>query len=308
MSEKYKYHYTPYKGWINDPNGLIYKDGVYHLYFQYNPLSPEWGNICWGHATSEDLMNWTTHGKVLEPDEHGMVFSGSAVAAGDDIYYFYTAAEEKHFTQRMAVSHDGGYTLIKDDDFEIPVICPENRDPKVIYHRESGAYVMILWLEDNDFAILRSESVNGRYVMSQRLTLPDGFECPNLFECDGMWFIWTADGFYYPGTFDGYEFKWNGIKHAAYDDRIPYAAQIFSGTDRLIMIPWLRTPPVDGIWTGMMGIPRILGTKRDGCADNDALLTQTAVFSDSDVITDAGVTEITSHERTVLSVAQKNLL
>jgi fructan beta-fructosidase len=84
-------------------------------------------------------------------------------------------------------------------------ICGENRDPKVIWHGQSGAYVMILWLEDNDFAILRSEDISGSFRMTQRITLPHGFECPNLFQIGDNWFIWTAGGYYYPGSFDGYD-------------------------------------------------------------------------------------------------------
>ena len=133
---------------------------------------------------------------------------------------------------------------------------------------------MCLWLEENDFAIFRSDKVDGRYEMTQRFTLPGGFECPNLFECGDSWFIWTADGYYYPGTFDGYRFVWNGVRHEAYRDKIPYAAQIFSGTPRCIMIPWLRTPTVADKWTGMMGIPRLLEavenkTYRRAASQND---------------------------------------
>lgn len=318
---RYRYHFTTYNGWMNDPNGLIFHNGEYHMYFQYNPDSVEWGNICWGHAVSNDLMNWHMEGVVLRPDEHGMIYSGSAIADGDTIYYFYTAALKGHFTQRLAVSHDGGYTLQKDPDFEVGTICPENRDPKVIYHKDSNAYIMCLWLEGNDFAILRSVKADGKYKMTQRFTLPGGFECPNLFECGDSWFVWTADGYYYPGTFDGYEFHWNGIRHAAYRDKIPYAAQIFSGTDRCIMIPWLKTPTVDDRWTGMMGIPRMLEAVADKTENRnepqtdrkDRLLKmipmvngishiQTDSESSDDVIRDLNVTEITDTDKTRLSV------
>ena len=292
---------------MNDPNGMIYKDGVYHLYFQYNPDSVKWGNISWGHAVSADMLTWEYRGVVMEPDEHGMIFSGSAIDCGEDIYYFYTAAKEGNFTQRMAVSHDGGYTLEKDPDFEIPAICPANRDPKIIYHSASSAYVICMWLEGNDFAIMRSEDIRGPYVLSQRLTLPGGFECPNLFECDGIWFIWTADGFYYPGSFDGYTFRWNGIRHEAYADKVPYAAQIFSGTDRTIMIPWLRTPSVGDQYAGVMGIPRILScenrtTDAEDPARMDALLCQKAVFTDEYTIKDCNITESLEDGGTLLHV------
>ena len=81
----YKYHFTTGLGWMNDPNGLIYHNGIYHMYFQYNPDRLDWGDIGWGHATSTDLLNWQNHGLVMEPDEHGMIFSGSAISVGDAI-------------------------------------------------------------------------------------------------------------------------------------------------------------------------------------------------------------------------------
>ena len=299
---KYEYHFTPYEGWMNDPNGLILSNGIYHMYFQYNPHSPKWDHISWGHETSVDLQNWEMHGTVLTPDEHGMIFSGSAIAVGEMLYYFYTAAEDGHFTQRMAVSRDGGYTLEKNADFEIPTICAENRDPKIFWHEETKAYIICLWLEKNDFAILRSEQIDGKYELTQRFTLPQGYECPNLFCCDGTWFVWTADGYYYPGSFDGYNFLWNGIKHEAYADKIPYAAQIFSGTEDIIMVPWLRTPTVDEKWTGMMGIPRKLCTLRK---ENDIFLRQLPLIRKGQEIRDGNVTERTLQEDTVLSVEWK---
>ena len=72
-------HFTAERGWINDPNGLFYRDGVYHLYFQYNPFNTSWQNMSWGHAVSTDLLHWEQKDSVLFPDEHGMMFSGCAV-------------------------------------------------------------------------------------------------------------------------------------------------------------------------------------------------------------------------------------
>ena len=305
MGISYRYHYTPYSGWINDPNGLIYADGIYHMYFQHNPDAPVWGSIGWGHAVSDDLVNWKNCGEVLRPDSFGMIYSGSAVAAGSDIWYFYTAADNstdsRHYTQRTAVSHDGGYTLTKTGKCAADTICGENRDPKVIWHGQSGAYVMILWLEDNDFAILRSEDISGSFRMTQRITLPHGFECPNLFQIGDNWFIWTAGGYYYPGSFDGYEFRWSGIVHRAYADDIPYAAQVYSGTgEDVIMIPWLRIPAAEPSWCGVMGIPRKLGCVSE---NGDIKITQRAVFTDENEITDGNITETMTEGGTVLKVA-----
>ena len=298
----YKYHFTTGLGWMNDPNGLVYHNGIYHMYFQYNPKRLDWGDIGWGHATSSDLLNWQNHGLVMAPDEHGMIFSGSAISVGEVIYCYYTAAPVGNlFTQRLARSYDGGMTLVRDDSFVVETICRENRDPKVFYHEQTSAYIMILWLEENDFAILRSTPPDGHFEMSQRFTLPGGFECPNLFEIDGVWFMWTADGYYYPGTFDGLEFKWNGKRHSAFADKIPYAAQVFSGTKDVILIPWLRIPDKNPPekWNGAMGIPRKLSAIKTA---DDALIQMTATFTEATDITDGNIREYTTQDRTFLHV------
>ena len=84
--EKYRpvYHHTPAYGWMNDPNGMFYKDGTYHLYFQHNPYGSVWGNLSWGHSTSTDLVNWTFEGDPVMPDAWGLIFSGSAVVDKDN--------------------------------------------------------------------------------------------------------------------------------------------------------------------------------------------------------------------------------
>ena len=182
-------HFTVQTGWINDPNGLVYKDGYFHLYFQYNPCDIAWENMCWGHAVSRDLLHWTQQDTVLYPDEHGTVFSGSGVVnehgmlglPESALLFFYTAAgacnrwcENDNSTQRLAYSLDGGATLQK-MNWELATICKENRDPKVFWHEESRAYVMVLWLEKNDFGILRSDDLRN-WRMTDRLTLDQAWE------------------------------------------------------------------------------------------------------------------------------------
>ena len=79
--EKFRsiYHHTPVYGWMNDPNGMFYKDGVWHLYYQYNPYGSQWENMTWAHSTSTDLIHWKNHGEVIQPDALGTIFSGSSV-------------------------------------------------------------------------------------------------------------------------------------------------------------------------------------------------------------------------------------
>ncbi len=289
-----KIHFTAEKGWINDPNGLVYKDGIYHLYFQQNPSGIQWGNISWGHATSRDLLNWTQHETVMYPDKYGMIFSGSGIVntrsllnlPKDCLLFFYTAAggstkesEGRLFTQRMAYSLDNGETFIKYPDTIIGTIEDENRDPKVFWHEESNAYICVLWLKENDFAILRSSNLKN-WEQTQTLTLEDAWECPDLFKLncdngDAKWVFWTADGFYFTGTFDGYTFKSDGIRQMAYHTKIPYAAQTYSNvSNRTITIPWLRLKSTAEGYCGAMGIPCELSLTYK---DNRYILKQTPV-------------------------------
>ena len=139
-------HFTADTGWINDPNGLIYEGGIYHLYFQYNPFNIAWNNMSWGHAVSRDLLHWKQEDTVMFPDGSGTIFSGSAIANDrgllglprDAMLFFYTAAggsnewsRGQYFTQKIAYSLDGGSTLTKIAEPCLPTVCPENRDPKV---------------------------------------------------------------------------------------------------------------------------------------------------------------------------------
>ena len=255
-------HFTPQTGWMNDPNGLVYAEGVYHLYFQHNPFDVQWENMSWGHAVSRDLLHWEQKDDVLFPDETGTMFSGSGIVNDrkmlglpeDALVFFYTAAGNnnkwsagKQFTQRIAYSTDGGETLHKIDKSVLPTVCKENRDPKVFWHEKSGAYIMTLWLEENDFGIFRSTDLLN-WEQTDRLTFKEAWECPDLVclkdeKGNETWMFWSADGFYFWGEFDGYQFQTDGVRHAAYINKIAYAAQTYSNTgNRVISVPWLRFP------------------------------------------------------------------
>ena len=146
------YHHTPTYGWMNDPNGMFWKDGVWHIYFQRNPYGSQWENMTWGHSTSTDLMHWTFQGDAIEPDAWGTVFSGSAAVdkegtAGlgkDAVVALYTSAGESQ-TQSMAYSTDGGMTFTKHKGN--PVITgsvPDFRDPNVFWNDDIRKWNMIL--------------------------------------------------------------------------------------------------------------------------------------------------------------------
>lgn len=285
-------HFTPSYGWMNDPNGLVYHDGIYELYYQHNPRGIDWNCMTWGHARGTDLLHWEDLGDVLEPDENGLMFSGCAIRNDrgllglpkDALLFFYTAAghssresKGKPYTIRLAYSTDGGKTLIKKDGIceagEImETLAAENRDPKVFWHEESGAYILVLWIENSDFGIWRSEDLE-QFTMTQRVTLESGYECPDLFRLpvistkeggretgEEKWVFWTAHGYYYVGSFDGYEFHQEQERRCASqmgpDVVLPYAAQTFSGPEKVLSVSWLRTKCVGGRTTGMMSIPK----------------------------------------------------
>lgn len=151
------YHHTPMYGWMNDPNGMFYKDGVYHLYFQYNPYGSMWANMTWGHSTSTDLTHWTYEGTAIVPDAWGAIFSGSCVVDKDNtagfgkgaVVAFYTSAKSTPWgdiqSQSMAYSLDNGKTFIKYEHNPILTSTERDfRDPKVFWYAPGKHWVMML--------------------------------------------------------------------------------------------------------------------------------------------------------------------
>ena len=276
-------HFTADRGWINDPNGLVYHNGMYHLYFQYNPMNTQWQNMSWGHAASSDLLHFKQLDTVMYPDESGAVYSGCGIVnekgmlglPEDALLFYYSAAgginpwsEGTAFTQKIAYSTDEGTTLTKIPDPTIGVIRQDSRDPKVFWHEESSAYIMVLWIQGNEFGFFRSENLKD-WKKTDSIILPEAWECPDLYrlDCEGekVWVFTSADGFYYIGEFDGYTFSTDGVQKKAYRTKLPYAAQSYSGVqDRVIAVPWLRTLNKGRLYTGMMGIPRELKLVKRG--------------------------------------------
>ncbi|MCD7736158.1 MAG: glycoside hydrolase family 32 protein [Lachnospiraceae bacterium] len=278
-------HFTAERGWINDPNGMVYHNGVFHLFFQYNPADTKWGNMSWGHAVSTDFLNFLQTDTVLLPDEHGAVYSGSGIVnehgmsefPENALVFFYTAAggetpwsEGRAFTQRIAVSTDGGRTLKKLPREAVGVTGRDSRDPQVFWHDASKGYIMALWIQGEEIALLRSENLQD-WEMTDRFSLPGAFECPNLICLQAQekkqWVLVVADGSYYFGEFDGYRFASDGVRRSTYLTALPYAAQAAFVEDppeaeRAVLIPWLRTRNSGKLYTGAMGLPRELGLVR----------------------------------------------
>ena len=151
--EKYRpaFHHTPQYGWMNDPNGMFYHDGVYHLYYQFNPYGSMWGNMHWGHSTSTDLVNWEHHPVAIAPDQWGTIFSGSAVVDKDNTSGFGKDAVVAMYTscsltqkQSIAYSTDGGLTFTKYNGNPVIQAPQECRDPKIFWNDETQCWNCVL--------------------------------------------------------------------------------------------------------------------------------------------------------------------
>ena len=222
------YHHTPTYGWMNDPNGMFYKDGVWNIYFQHNPFGSQWENMTWGHSTSTDLMHWKFEGDAILPDALGTIFSGSAVVdknntagfgAGAVIAYYTSAGKVQK--QCMAVSTDGGKTFKKDVDNPVLVSnIPDFRDPHVFWYEPESKWILIV-SEKQHMKIFSSKNLRDWTFESdfgEGYGSHDGvWECPDLLDMkNGKWVLVCninpggpfggSATQYFTGTFDGHKF------------------------------------------------------------------------------------------------------
>ncbi|HGJ64608.1 TPA: glycoside hydrolase family 32 protein [bacterium] len=267
--EKYRpqFHFTAKTNWLNDPNGLIYYKGEYHLFFQHNPEGINWGNMTWGHAISPDMIHWKQIDHAIYPDKLGTIFSGSGVVdwnntaefkTGDEdvLVCIYTSAgdcvEPKvPFTQSIAYSNDKGRTWQKyTGNPVLEHIVGSNRDPKVIWHNPTEKWIMALFLDGNDYALFSSPNLK-EWTRICDLRLPDTGECPDIFELpvDGdpnnkKWVFWGANGNHYIGSFDGQTFTPESDLMKPDFGANFYAAQTWSdipeSDGRRIQIAWMN--------------------------------------------------------------------
>ncbi|MGD0088926.1 MAG: glycoside hydrolase family 32 protein [Planctomycetota bacterium] len=256
-----QFHFSPRKNWTNDPNGLVFYKGEYHLFFQHNPTDINWGNMTWGHAVSPDLVHWEQLPNAIEPDGLGTIFSGSAVVdwsntagfqKGDEktIVAIYTAAG-KPFTQCIAFSNDCGRTFVKyEKNPVLPHTIGDNRDPKVVWYEPGKKWIMVLFKDGNVYAFFSSPDLKA-WTHLQDITVPGCGECPDFFEMpvDGdknnkKWVFTAANGHYLSGAFDGQKFTYEGTPQAADHGKNYYAVQSYSDipeTDgRRIQISWMN--------------------------------------------------------------------
>ena len=184
----FSYHYAPRFGWINDPNGMHLRDGVYHLYYQHNPVSEKWNNMSWGHAVSDDMVEFKEEKPVFLPkDDKWVIFSGSAL--GDE--FVYTVANvkgDRAFYQERRYSSDG-YSFSEPDTI-IPNVYEDERDPRIFTYK--GETYILLWLKEDLFGLYRKEGEN--YSLLSSFRAKDGWECPDILFVGDRLFFTSADG------------------------------------------------------------------------------------------------------------------
>ena len=265
-----QFHFTPEKNWHNDPNGLVYYDGEYHMFYQHNPFGNEWGFMHWGHTISADLLHWKHYPIAIYPDENSedtvkcTAFSGSAIVDENNLLgkqqgeiktlvAFYTS---QHCGQRLAYSVDKGRNWEK---FEGNPIIPfdekdDARDPKVIWHDETQKWVMALYRKSSE----EEQSKGVSFYTSENLTdwewkshIFGFYECPDLIKLkvtnrpeEIKWILFDGDGSYLIGHFDGATFSPESGKLKSDHGKNYYATQTWSNVpendERTIQIAWMR--------------------------------------------------------------------
>jgi len=257
-----QFHFSPRIGWTNDPNGMVYHKGEYHLYFQHNPYGWKWGNMHWGHAVSPDLVHWKELPVAIYPFRFDdWVFSGSAVVDKDNTAGFKKGDEDvivAAYTstgrgEAIVYSNDRGRTFSEYDGN--PVVKHGGRDPKLIWYALLKHWVMAVydehegkrWIAFHTSPDLKSWKLESR--------IEGFFECPEIFELpvDGdkaktRWVVYAADGQYAVGTFDGKTFTTEAAKRRFHYGNCFYASQTFNNIPesdgRRIQIAWgqIATP------------------------------------------------------------------
>ncbi|MGW2091475.1 glycoside hydrolase family 32 protein [Promicromonospora sukumoe] len=293
-------HFSPARNWMNDPNGLLFHDGTYHLFFQHNPGAPEWGDIAWGHATSSDLLTWTEHPVAIPATEHEMIFSGSAVVDAANtsglgvaevapLVAIYTSAYRDHpvhggnQAQSVAFSVDGGRTWEKYAGNPVHDRGrTDYRDPKVFWFGppDGGHWVMVAVDADASRLVVNVSDDLLRWRTTstfESARLPEMWECPDLFPLvvDGdperaRWVLVLSTGgpgqHYVVGDFDGERFVEDAevptgrVDHGA----DLYAAATYNGLPgRRVLIGWMGQAfrAPTSPWQGIMSAPRDLGLR-----------------------------------------------
>lgn len=290
------YHFAPPQNFMNDPNGLVFFDGEYHLFYQHNPFGEVWGHMSWGHAVSRDLLHWEHLPVALHEEDGMMIFSGSAVVDwhntsgfGSDnvppLIAIYTGHSETDQNQNIAYSTDRGRTWTKYEENPILSIGARDfRDPKVLWHEPTHKWIMVTALSDLHKVRLDASTDLKHWTHLSDFGpagAVDGiWECPDLFplvvdgEPERKKWVLKVDALkgtgaqYFIGEFDGTRF----ISDAADDQTLRvdygndfYAAQSWSDVpdERRIWLAWLNNWHYANLiptspWRGLFSIPREL--------------------------------------------------
>lgn len=268
-------HFTTKNGWLNDPNGLIFIDGIYHMFYQHNPCEPNWENMHWGHAVSTDFIHWEEKDMALFPDEFGTMYSGCAIIDENNLLgkntkehmaalLFYT--HHTVYEQNIAYTNDGFKTF---EQYElgtaVPHIADRNRDPKVVFCDELNCYIMALFLFDDMYTLLKSYNLKD-WKELQRIKIAGDCECPDIFPInadDGnrKWVIMGACDKYIIGNFNQGCFTEEQSALSLHYGKSAYAGQTFSNlpNGRIVRMVWDKWDIYPERFNGQMGIPMEFG-------------------------------------------------
>lgn len=283
--ERLKYHFEPQKGWINDPNGLIFYKGKYHAFCQHYPFAPHWGQMHWGHAVSEDLLHWEELPIALYPDQpyenSGGCFSGSAVEKDGELYLIYTSVSHELGQTQSVVRSKDGVTFEKYEGNPVIAHFPEEgsedfRDPKVTWIKDAY-YMVVATGKDGVGKILLYRSkdlLDWEYkgVLLEGAEFGGVLECPDFFPFEDKYLLMfsqicrdTRSTMFVYGDFDGETFTPISF-HTPQIGPHFYAPQTFSDENgRRIIIGWLFNKDEklngDADYAGAFSIPCTLQMK-----------------------------------------------
>jgi sucrose-6-phosphate hydrolase SacC (GH32 family) len=272
-----QFHFTADKGWLNDPNGMVFYKGEYHLFFQRTENDINGKLKTWGHAVSTDMMHWKQIADAITPDEKGDIWSGSAVVDWNNTAGFQTGDEKPlvamwtcngPFYQCLSYSNDKGRTWTKySGNPVLPHINGGNRDPKLIWFEPTRQWIVALYLDrKNDYGLFTSPDLK-HWTQTQTIALPGSTECPDFFplnldgEATGQkWILTGASGRYMVGSFDGKTFTPETPSQTVEYGGNCYAAQTFSdippADGRRIQIGWMAGGRYPGMpFNQQMSIP-----------------------------------------------------
>ncbi len=259
-----QFHFTSRRGWLNDPNGLVYTNGEWHLFYQHNPFGVRWGNMHWGHAVSNDLLHWRELGIAIYPQQFkDWAYSGCAVMDHANTSGFGTPDNPPMVVlytstgrgECLAYSLDHGRTLTEFAGNPVLTHAEDGRDPKLLWHAPTRQWVMAVYdildrvpgVRGNGRRTIAFHTSPDLKTWTYRSRIEGYHECPDLFELpveggsagQTRWVLYGADAEYQTGDFDGATFTPDGPKRKVWHGRF-YAAQSFDNAPdgRRVQIGW----------------------------------------------------------------------